>query len=80
MWLLNQAVHAKLKGFKAIAADKATTMGHIQRHHLDELVTVPTPDAIKQLDGLMTGLWESALASEVETCDSLRHATNCCRC
>ena len=38
IWLVNQAVHAKLDEFKAIAADKATTMGHIQRHHLDEPV------------------------------------------
>jgi type I restriction enzyme S subunit len=65
-WLVNQAVHATLDEFKAIAADKATTMGHIQRHHLDEPVKVPTSDATKKLDELMTGLWDAALAAEIE--------------
>jgi type I restriction enzyme S subunit len=40
MWLVNQAMHEKLDEFRAIAADKATTMGHIQRRHLDEPVRV----------------------------------------
>ena len=66
-WLVNQAVRAKLDEFKAIAADKATTMGHIQRHHLDELVAVPTRNDVLRIDGLMTGLWETALAAEVES-------------
>lgn len=66
MWLVNQAVLAKLDEFKAIAADKATTMGHIQRHHLDEPVAVPTKEATARLDGLMTGLWNQALSVEIE--------------
>lgn len=67
MWLVNQAVHAKLDAFKAIAADKATTMGHIQRRHLDEPVRVPGDDDIKCLDELMNGLWDAALAAEIES-------------
>ncbi len=66
MWLVNQAVHAKLDEFKAIAADKATTMGHIQRHHLDELVHIPAAAHVAALEPLMRGLWDVALASEVE--------------
>lgn len=66
MWLVNLAVHAKLDQFKGIAADKATTMGHIQRHHLDEPVCIPAATDVKTLDALMTGLWEAALAVEVE--------------
>lgn len=66
MWLVNQAVHAKLGEFKGIAADKATTMGHIQRHHLDEPVVVPTAEAVARLDSLMTSLWDSALSAEIE--------------
>ncbi len=66
MWLIHQAVHAKLDEFRAIAADKATTMGHIQRHHLDEPVRIPGSTDVKQLDELMTGLWDSALAAEIE--------------
>lgn len=66
MWLVDQALRSKLTEFKAIAADKATTMGHIQRRHLDELVTVPTADEVRRMDGLMTRLWDRALAAEVE--------------
>jgi type I restriction enzyme S subunit len=41
-WLVELWISQHLPDFKAIAADKATTMGHIQRHHLDEaLVAVP---------------------------------------
>lgn len=67
MWLVNQAVRAKLDEFKAIAADKATTMGHIQRHHLDQPVQTPSAEATRRLDALMTGLWARALAAEVES-------------
>ncbi|MEQ7847445.1 restriction endonuclease subunit S [Nocardioides kribbensis] len=67
MWLVNQAVHAKLDEFKAIAADKATTMGHIQRRHLDEPVRVPSEGDVKRLDELMNGLWAAALAAEIES-------------
>jgi type I restriction enzyme S subunit len=66
-WLVNEAVHAKLDEFKAIAADKATTMGHIQRRHLDEAVGVPAADEVERIDVLMTGLWEAALAAEIES-------------
>jgi type I restriction enzyme S subunit len=66
MWLVDQAVLAKLGEFKAIAADKATTMGHIQRRHLDEPVVVPTKETAARLDGLMTGLWNEALSVEIE--------------
>ena len=67
IWLVNQAVHAKLDEFKAIAADKATTMGHIQRHHLDEPVAVPQGDGVRRIDDLMTCLWETGLAAEIES-------------
>jgi type I restriction enzyme S subunit len=66
MWLVNQAVHEALNEFKAIAADKATTMGHIQRRHLDELVRIPSRSDVERLDALMAGLWEVALTTEIE--------------
>jgi type I restriction enzyme S subunit len=56
----------KLPGFKAIAADKATTMGHIQRRHLDQPVRIPTPLTVQRYDCLMTVLWDRMLAAEVE--------------
>lgn len=42
-WLLESWIEQYLPRFQKIAADKATTMGHIQRHHLDE-ATVLVPD------------------------------------
>jgi len=43
-------IERHLDTFRAIAADKATTMGHIQRHHLSEaLVALPPRDEIEAL-------------------------------
>ncbi|WP_227994023.1 restriction endonuclease subunit S [Pseudactinotalea sp. HY160] len=67
LWLVNQLIRFKLEEFRAIAADKATTMGHIQRRHLDEAVTIPDAGRIVTEDKLMSNLWKRALAAEVET-------------
>jgi type I restriction enzyme S subunit len=66
-WLVFQLISAKLADFKSIAADKATTMGHIQRHHLDEVVAVPAPDAMARIDAAMSALWQRGLAAEQES-------------
>jgi type I restriction enzyme, S subunit len=66
LWAVNQAVRSKLEEFRAIASDKATTMGHIQRRHLDEPVLVPDEGDLSRLNHLMSSLWESALAAEIE--------------
>lgn len=66
-WLVYQLIQRKLQQFKDIAADKATTMGHIQRRHLDELVEVPSRSVIEQRDSFMTALWERALLAEQES-------------
>jgi type I restriction enzyme S subunit len=66
LWLVNQLIVHKLDEFKAIAADKATTMGHIQRRHLDEPVAVPIGDAVAREYSAMQGLWERALLAERE--------------
>jgi type I restriction enzyme S subunit len=42
-------------------------MGHIQRRHLDEPVAIPAANDVRRIDGLMTGLWETALAAEIES-------------
>lgn len=67
MWVVKCALDRKLADFRAIAADKATTMGHIQRRHLDEPVRVPSMERIGEMDGLMTGLWDRALSAEIES-------------
>lgn len=66
-WLVSQLVHRKLDEFRAIAADKATTMGHIQRKHLDEPVDVPTAEALQELHMQIGPLWERALLAEQES-------------
>jgi type I restriction enzyme S subunit len=66
-WCVNGLLARKLDEFKGIAADKATTMGHIQRRHLDEPVEVPVGWQIERNDGVMTSLWQRALAAEEES-------------
>lgn len=66
-WLVYELVRQKLADYKAIAADKATTMGHIQRHHLDEVVAIPTAVEVGRLDSLMSALWGVALNAERES-------------
>lgn len=66
LWLVHQILKEKLQEFRDIAADKATTMGHIQRKHLDVPVRVPTQEEIAAMDPVMTALWERALSAERE--------------
>ncbi|MEV4273775.1 hypothetical protein [Micromonospora aurantiaca (nom. illeg.)] len=66
-WLAFEAVKSKLADYRAIAADKATTMGHIQRRHLDQEVVVPVPEAIDRLDRQAGRLWQRALVAEQES-------------
>lgn len=66
-WLVYELLRRKLDDFRSIAADKATTMGHIQRHHLDELVVLPSAETVHQLEPLMNGLWKAALNAQRES-------------
>ncbi len=48
-----------LQEFRGVADDKATTMGHIQRHHLsDAKVIVPPQEELKVLDETVSPLFE----------------------
>lgn len=66
-WLLYELVLSALPKFRSIAADKATTMGHIQRHHLDEPVLTPKPELVGGLHERLGPLWDRALAAELES-------------
>ncbi|MET4047427.1 MULTISPECIES: restriction endonuclease subunit S [unclassified Rhodococcus (in: high G+C Gram-positive bacteria)] len=66
-WLVFQLIKKKLREFKGIAADKATTMGHIQRKHLDDPVLVPDQGTVDELNPVMSSLWERCLIAEVES-------------
>lgn len=67
LWLVNQLLVRKLAEFRAIAADKATTMGHIQRRHLEEPVLMPSEAEIRRHNERMTALWDIALSAERES-------------
>jgi type I restriction enzyme S subunit len=65
-WLIYELLRNKLEDFKMIAADKATTMGHIQRKHLDEPVLVPNETILRDMAPNMDSLWRTALNTERE--------------
>ncbi|MDI3242334.1 restriction endonuclease subunit S [Arthrobacter sp. AL08] len=66
-WLAYELIQNKLDAFKSIAADKATTMGHIQRRHLDEPVRVPSERSVKTNNEAMEALWKRSLLAERES-------------
>ena len=56
-----------LDDFRGIAAGKATTMGHIQRHHLtDAKVAVPPHNAVAASDAALATLVERQLGCAIE--------------
>ena len=58
-WLSFHWVAQHLENFRAIAASKATTMGHIQRHHLSEaLVTVADAEVLHAADEVLGPLFD----------------------
>jgi len=59
-WLCYLAIHMHLPEFRHIAAGKATTMGHIQRHHLtDARQSVPPDNVIEAAGGLLGPLTDA---------------------
>ena len=67
-WLYYRWVREHLPGFRRIAAGKTTTMGHIQRHHLSEALTVIPPMAtLKAMDCYMQPLVNRTLALRIDS-------------
>ena len=67
-WFYYQWVNYHLLDFQAIAASKATTMGHIQRHHLTEAqVVVPPVDILQVMNKTMTPLLERVINNKLES-------------
>ena len=57
-----------LAKFIAMAADKATTMGHIKREALENAeVIIPDDDSYSQIDGLLAPLYEQIINNRVES-------------
>jgi type I restriction enzyme S subunit len=67
-WLCYLGIHGYLDRFRHIAAGKATTMGHIQRHHLSEaMLPVPPSDLVRAMDHIMGPAVESIWRREVQS-------------
>lgn len=66
-WLVFDRLEATMHVFRGLAADKATTMGHIQRGHLESTeVDVPEAATIAALDEQVAPLWNRLLVAERE--------------
>ena len=66
-WLHYLWVDHHLPSFQATAASKATTMGHIQRHHLSEAMTIiGSPDVMTAADALIGPLFQRCVANSLE--------------
>jgi type I restriction enzyme S subunit len=66
-WFIHQWTGKHLQNFKVIAEGKATTMGHIQRHHLSEsFVVVPNDPFLKEVDGVMSNLFDHQILLQEE--------------
>lgn len=66
-WFVYQWVARHLQNFKIIAEGKATTMGHIQRHHLSEsFVVVPTESVLIKVNNIMSDLFDQQILLQEE--------------
>ena len=67
-WFFFYWISEHIAAFRAIAASKATTMGHIQRHHLHEALTiVPTPEFLLEADCVIGPLFDQAIQNSIES-------------
>jgi type I restriction enzyme S subunit len=67
-WLCYLAIHQHLDSFRSIAAGKATTMGHIQRHHLSDAgLPIPSPELLRAMDVVMQPIFESTWRRKVQS-------------
>ena len=67
-WLSYLGIQQHLADFRHIAAGKATTMGHIQRHHLaDARLAIPSSTQLKVIDSTMAPLTEALWRRRVES-------------
>lgn len=75
-WFFYFWIKHHLPVFRTIAQDKATTMGHIQRHHLSEaIVLVPSPDEMKLFDKEIKPMFEKIKRNlnQIRTLTQLRN-------
>lgn len=67
-WFYYLWIHQHLADFRHIAAGKATTMGHIQRHHLsDAKVVIPSADALEAAGSVLSPLVQRIITTSIES-------------
>lgn len=67
-WFYYFATLQHLSDFRAIAAGKATTMGHIQRGHLSAArIAVPPPYLMRKFDAIIAPLFEQKIKNAIQT-------------
>jgi type I restriction enzyme S subunit len=67
-WFVYQWIVHYLPEYRQIAAGKATTMGHIQRHHLTaSQVTIPDSKTLERMDHLLAPILERISRTKIET-------------
>ncbi len=67
-WFVYSWTNHYLASFIKIAADKATTMGHITRDHLDDAkVCIPFDSDIEQVGRVMKPLYDEIIAKRIES-------------
>lgn len=66
-WLVFDRLQSVITEFQTIAEDKATTMGHIKRGHLETTqVKMPSDEFTETLDRVLSPLWERITTAEQE--------------
>ncbi len=66
-WFFYLWIEHHMPHFQSIAASKATTMGHIQRHHLTQAqVTIPGDDVLQAANALIAPLFEKIVSNSIE--------------
>lgn len=69
-WFFYQWVKHHLPEFQEIAQGKATTMGHIQRHHLSEaMALIPKPSLLAAMDSAFAPLLDRAFGLRKQSND-----------
>lgn len=67
-WFIWNCLRSHLMNFQAIAAGKATTMGHIKRHHLsDAKCVIPNNQLLSGIDRLHSTMFETIVTLNLQT-------------
>ena len=67
-WFILGWLHQHMPDFRSIAADKATTMGHIKRRHLrDALCVVPSDQVLSAVDGICATIQKRCIKAKIES-------------